>query len=307
LLTKRIAEYLKSFYRVKNMKSEERHKLHQNALAAWINQAIAAVKPYQNALLGAVILVILAIIIGTWWFSESASRAAAAWSQFFEAYQEGNSAALEKVAEDNPGSRAAMPADLVAADIQLAQGCYMLFINKATANQQLSKAADLYQQVRDRTSLPALRVQAVFGLARTREAQGQLPAAVQLYTEVAKNWPDSVYAKLSEKRLADLKRDSIKEMYDKFAKYDPKPMFTPPSGEKTGLDQIPAESPLFTPGPVEEKPPAKPEETPQAAGEEKPLAAPEQKPEATSQQMPENRPEGAQPADKSEKPAEGQK
>ncbi len=281
------------------MKSEERHKLHQNALAVWITQTITAVKPYQNAILGAIILVILGVIVAMWWTNESAAKAGGAWAQFFEAFQEGNSAALEKVAEDNPGSHAALPADLVAADIQLAQGCYMLFINKATANQQLDKAARLYQMVRDQSSLPALRVQAVFGLARTREAQGQLPTAIKLYTDVTGNWPDSVYAKMSEKRLADLKRDSIKEMYDKFAQFDPKPVFSQPSGEKTDLDKIPAESPLYTPGPSEQKSQATPEAKSQAMPEERRLWTPEENPQ--------NKPENAQPAEKSAKPAEGQK
>ena len=84
------------------MKSEERHKLHQNALALWLSETFTAIKPYQNAILAGIIVVILAAIFYAWWTSESASAASKAWTQLFAAFEDTNpSAALEKVAEDN--------------------------------------------------------------------------------------------------------------------------------------------------------------------------------------------------------------
>ena len=53
------------------MKSEERHKLHQNALAIWIAETMTTIKPYQNAILGGLIVVILVVIVAIWWTSES--------------------------------------------------------------------------------------------------------------------------------------------------------------------------------------------------------------------------------------------
>jgi len=228
------------------MKSEERHKLHQNALAVWLAQTFTTIKPYQNIILGGVIVVILAVIATTWWTNESAASANMAWTKYFSALDQGNSSALEKVAEDNPRSHAAPAANLVAADVMLAQGCNMLFINKALANQQLNNAVILYQKAREQTKLPALLAQATFGLARTRESQGKLDMAVELYTEVTTNWPDTAFAKMSSQRSEDLKRASTREIYDKFAQFDPKPAFSQQSGEKPNFDQMPEESPIST-------------------------------------------------------------
>jgi tetratricopeptide (TPR) repeat protein len=193
-----------------------------------------------------VIVVILAVIVATWWTSESTAQASRAWSQLFAAFDAGNTSALEKVAEDNRQSSAAPAADLIAADIQLIQGCNMLYVNKATANQELNKAAELYQSVRLQSKSSTLRAQATFGLARTRESQGKLEEATQLYKELTTEWPDTVFAKISLQRLEDLKRASTKEIYDQFAKFDPKPVFSQQPGEKPSFDKMPEESPLST-------------------------------------------------------------
>jgi predicted negative regulator of RcsB-dependent stress response len=234
------------------MKSEERHKLQQNELADWLAKTITTIKPYQNAIISGIIVLVLAVIFLTWWTSESSTQAGTTWKQYIEGISAGNTGALEKMAEDNPHSQASTAANLAAADIKLAEGCNMLFINKATANQELSKAAELYQRVRDQAKSPAILGQATFGLARTRESQGKLDEAIQLYTKAAGEFPNSVFAQMSTKRLDDLKLTSTKEMYDRFAQFDPKPAFSKPSGEKTGIDKIPDESPLYMPESITE-------------------------------------------------------
>jgi tetratricopeptide (TPR) repeat protein len=234
------------------MKSEERHKLQQNELADWLAKTITTIKPYQNAIISGIIVLILAVIFLTWWNSESSTQAGSTWRQYVEAISAGDTGALEKVAEDNPHSQASAAADLAAADIKLFQGCNMLFENKTTANQELSKAAELYQRVIDQAKSPAILAQATFGLARTRESQGKLDEAIQYYTKTASELPNSVYAQMASKRLEDVKQKSTKEMYDKFAKFDPKPAFSKPTGEKTGIDKIPEESPLYMPESITE-------------------------------------------------------
>ena len=230
------------------MKSEERHKLQQNALAEWITQTFAAIRPYQNAVLAAIIVLILAGFFAFWWFGESAAQSGETWTQLFTAFNENNPAALEKVADANPSSRAAPVADIVAADLLLAQGCNMLFVNKPTANQQLNKAVELYQLVVTRSSSPTLRAQATLGLAKSWEALGKLDAAASTYSQVKTDWPGTVYAKMASRRLDDLKRISTKELYDKFARFEPKPAFTQPPKSNTDLEKIPEEGPVFTPG-----------------------------------------------------------
>jgi predicted negative regulator of RcsB-dependent stress response len=287
------------------MKSEERHKLHQNALALWLSETFIAIKPYQNAILALIIVAILAVFFFAWWTSESASSASRAWTQLFAAFEETNpTAALEKVAEDNRRSHAAPAADLVAADIQLAQGCNMLFINKANANQQLSKALELYQAVSVQSSSPTLRAQATFGIARAWEALGKLDMAVKSYTEVTTEWPDTVYAQMSSRRLDDLKRVSTKEVYDKFAQFDPKPTFTQPPGAIPGLDKIPDEGPVYTPGAIKERgaDEKKTEKVDNKAEEKKPEDKTE-KPVDSGQSTGGEKPADSQPAPGADKPA----
>jgi tetratricopeptide (TPR) repeat protein len=295
------------------MKSEERHKLHQNALALWLNETFIAIKPYQNAIIAVIIVVIIAVIFATWWTSESASSASKAWTQLFMAFEEANTtAALEKVAEDNPRSHAAPAADLVAADLQLAQGCNMLFINKANANQQLNKALDMYQTVSVQSPSPAQRAQANFGLAKALEALGKLDAAIKAYTDVTTQWPDTVYAKMSLRRLDDLKRISTKEVYDKFARFDPKPTFTQPPGGIPGLDKLPDEGPVFTPkkpneqGVEEKKAENADNKTEANKPEEKTEKPAEKSTEKPADQGPSaggEKPAGAQPASGADMPA----
>ncbi len=263
------------------MKSEERHKLHQNALADWLANVFTTVKPYQNAILGGVIVVILAAITTMWWTNQSAAKGEKAWTGLFSALNNNSPSELTKVAEDNRRSPASTMALLIVADVQLAQGCNLLFINKAAANQELNKALDVYQAVLNQTKAETLRAQATFGLARVLEAAGRLDLAERQYQQVTTSWPNTTFARMAAQRLQDLQRLSTKQMYDRFAQFDPKPAFSQQPGQQPGqqqpgqpqpdLDKIPEESPIATPeAPAEQKP------------EEKNEAAPEAKPEQTS-------------------------
>ena len=286
------------------MKSQERHKLQQNALADWLAKVITATRPYHNAILTGLIVVILVFIVAAWWNSESAAQAENAWTQFFTAFGNSSTSQLVKVAEDYPRSKASPAAVLAAADLQLAQGCNLLFINKASANQELNKAVEMYQSVLDQTRSAVFRAQATFGLARTREAQGKLESAVELYSELTTQWPDTAFAQLAARRLEDLKRAATKELYDKFAQFDPKPAFSKEPAEKSGLDKLPEESPIFKLGTSsDQKPEEKAEDKPANKTEEsKPGENPE-KP-AVSQPSPSGeKPVDAQPAPVTDKPA----
>jgi tetratricopeptide (TPR) repeat protein len=263
------------------MKSEERHKLHQNALELWLIQTFEAIKPYQNMIIAGIIVLLVVVVFAFWWINESSSQSNTLWTQFYVAFYQRNPAVLENLAEANSRSSVAPVAQLAAADMQLAQGCNMLFVNKATANQSLNKAIELYTAVYQQNSTPILRAEAAYGLGQALESLGKLEEATKFYTEVTMSWPETVYAPMATSRLDDIKRTSIKEMYDKFAKFDPKPAFNQPSGinanpsnnatpkandnVKPGanLDKMPEETPVVIPDANIEKPAAdkKPEKT----------------------------------------------
>jgi len=221
------------------MKSEERHRLQQNVLAEWLTEVVNTVRPYANAILATVLLVVVVLILWRWWQQQSALASEHAWDELYSAANAQDSATLDRVAEQNPGTDAASWAAVLSADIHLAAGTDDLFSNKASASQELRKAIEKYLLVRKESRITALRERATFGLARayeamggTRQSEGELEKARETYEEVVKNWPDGTYQQAATIRLEDLKSQSTKAFYDKFAQYDPQPSFSTQPGEQ---------------------------------------------------------------------------
>ncbi len=251
------------------MKGQRRHELEQNVLADWLAGIVGSIKPYANAILGALLLLVAAMLVYTWWVRQSATQTAEAWDTFYKAMASGNPVEFGKVIEQYPGSHVAHWAAVVAGDVYLAQGCNRLFSSKATANQDLRKAVDDYLLVLDESRESMLRERASFGLARAQEAQGDLSKAITGYQDVGRHWPKGAYAAAAQRRLEDLKKPKTKAFYDKFAKYDPKPAFsdepgTPGKQPAFDLDSLPKDAPAVTPsdfmdlketGPGGKKPP----------------------------------------------------
>ncbi len=219
------------------MKSERRHELQHNALADWIGRNFQAIRPYGNAILAVISLVLLIAVGWLWWSRQVAAGDATAWNELYLAQVNNNPGELMDVAEKHPGTRVGHWAAVVAGDMHLAMGCEQLFTNKATAAQDLRKAVESYLRVLQDSQTPMLRERATFGLARayealsgTRQSQGELDKAVETYQTVVDKWPDGAYTEMARQRLDDLKRPATKEFYDKFAQYDPKPAFTEQPG-----------------------------------------------------------------------------
>jgi tetratricopeptide (TPR) repeat protein len=124
---------------------------------------------------------------------------------------------------------------VISGDIHLANGCGLLFANKANASQELQKALEEYTKVRGEARNPQLRERALFGLARTyealsgtRQSQGEMDKAIRGYQELVEKWKDGPYYALAKERLDDLGTTDAKTFYDKFAHYDPQPKVSPP-------------------------------------------------------------------------------
>jgi hypothetical protein len=234
------------------MKSEERHKLQQNELADYLAKAMERTKPYQNAILGGIILILVVILLVHWWNGKSATEQEVADAEIYRtlsvAMTTGDPTDLVAVADKYPDSPLALSGALTAADIYLNDACNLLFVNKLKANSDLESAVTLYTKLLPNVRDPFLKAKATFGLARAEECQNQLPKAKTHYQEIVSKWPDGPYGVLASRRLADIERPATKEMYDKFANYNPKP-FKDDSGilDKMQLSEpsgVP-EEPLF--------------------------------------------------------------
>ncbi len=233
------------------MKSEERHKLQQNELADYLARFVEKIKPYQNAILGGVVLILVIVLLVHWWNGKTDAAQQAANTEIYNAMgaalSTGDPSELAAVAEKYFENPAAAEAALTAADIHLNNGCNLIFVNKAKANAELGDAVDLYQKWLPRLKKPFMIAQAKFGFARAEECQNQLPEAKKHYDEIVKSWPDSSYGVLAARRLEDIERPATKEMYDKLANFDPKPF----KDDTGGLSD---KMPLFDPSNLPEEP-----------------------------------------------------
>jgi hypothetical protein len=248
------------------MKSERRHELQHNVLADWLATSFESLKPYQNMMFAAATLLVILVAAYAWWSRDAAERNTVAWDELGAAVDAGNPTLMSKVIDDRPGTVVAEMAAVVEGDQHLAIGCEQLFVNKATAQQELAKAVELYSSVRGQTRLPSLQERATYGLARAKEAKGDaddLKQALDLYEEVAK-LPSGAFVAAAGQRADDLKRQSTKQLYDRFALFDPKPAFSPGQGDRPSMDMnsLPKDGPIVMPdaSATERKPDEKPPE-----------------------------------------------
>ena len=251
------------------MKRERRHELETNELADWIGSIVAKIKPYQNTILGVVLLAAVAGAVYAWMSRRSAAEAGAAWDELYTVMLSGtmNPADFDAVATNHPGTTTAHWATVLAAEVHLARGCNELFTRKDMARDELRKAEERFRAVLDQCRIDALRERATFGLAQTNEADGDLGKALESwsspalkesgqkadrgYRGVLNLWPGGTYAAMADKRLKDLQRPSTRVFYDQFAKWEPKSPLADESGTpgvQPSTDLVlPDEGPLYTP------------------------------------------------------------
>ena len=188
------------------MKSERRHELQHNELAEWIIKSAQAVKPYQNLVVAGLVIVVVAIAAYTWWSGNRAKQTADAWNELNTGLAAMDRDRLSKVVEDFPDTHAGRTATVLLADFHLADGCNQRFVNKAPAEQELSKAIELYESDLKENPSALLRERSTFGLARAKESKGDLESARQYYKEVVRKWPNGAYAAVAQQRFNDLAR-----------------------------------------------------------------------------------------------------
>jgi hypothetical protein len=102
----------------------------------------------------------------------------------------------------------------------------MIFADKAQGRSRLQAAADTYAAVMSQRPEALAAERATFGLARAREALGELEAARRGYETLVKEYPNSPLRSLAETHAAALGRPATVAWYDWFVN-DAKPASTP--------------------------------------------------------------------------------
>ncbi len=232
------------------MKGERRHELEKNDLADRLAKTVKAIQPYQNAILGIVLLGAIGVGAFSWWSRQSSQEAGEAWNEFNTALLSRSPGEFEDLAKNYPGTPLANYAAVMAGDFRLAMGCDQRFASRANANLELGDAEENYRTALKKTKNPQLRQRAMFGLARTLEAQGSLDDAIEQYQGLVDEWPEGTYSTVAAARAEDLQRPATRKWYDDFAKFDPKPSVLegpgiPGQRLEFDIDSLPDDAPVF--------------------------------------------------------------
>ncbi|MCR4413986.1 MAG: hypothetical protein NUV77_16340, partial [Thermoguttaceae bacterium] len=119
------------------MKSEERHRLEQNALADWLGQVIVSIKPYWSTILVVAVALALVLAVTSWWRRSSAQGNEAAWEKFYTALRNatnsGDPRPLKQLADSQTGTAVGHWAAVAAADIHLVRGSREVFTQRSEA------------------------------------------------------------------------------------------------------------------------------------------------------------------------------
>jgi hypothetical protein len=223
------------------MKAQHRHELEANYLAGWLEAKLKQIQPYTQAILGAVIAVL--VVFGVWYYLRHMDTSAeqAASDQLVSALNDriNPAKALQDTIEAHPGTQQAILARLLRGEDLLRSGSELLFTNKAEGKKNLTSAAAEFGEV-ERTSQDAMiKAWALHGMARANESMGELERARRDYERLIKDFPNSALKDDAQRHLTKLNEQSTKQFYDWFAKQDPAP---------TSMDQLPGrpgQKPVF--------------------------------------------------------------
>ena len=209
--------------------------------------------------------------------SQRAAEQAAGWEECLTALAEGEQGRLGDVAARYRGTPAAWWAELVLADTALADGNGLLMTDRQRARERLASAADLYMAVNAQRPSDLAAERGIFGLARTRESQGQLEEASRGYEAIVAEYPDSPFRGIAEERIAALAMPATQRWYKWFetqvvavaapATPAAKSAAVPASEPPAPPESKPADPPRDTPSPTAEPAASKPAASKPAASE----------------------------------------
>ena len=215
------------------MKTERRHELQNNELAAWLTVWIEKIQPYLKTVLGVLILG-LVIILGIFIVQNREQQATAqAWSTYFNAYGNGNDTRsrnpeeFKDVSETYPQTPPGMWAMQSAGDLDLTSGAIQLFRDRDAGRDELQNAVESYEKIATTTNDPMLKPRAIFGWGQALEALGEIEAARKKYEQVVTGaeeggeFEGSVVAELASQRVSALDQPATQAWYGWFAEQKP--------------------------------------------------------------------------------------
>ena len=192
------------------MKSEHRHDLETNELAAKLAQWIEQIKPYFGTITTGALLA-LAILVGVTYMQKATkARRADAWDSYHLAVEEPalDLEALKQAAEQNAGTEMAKWADLTWADGQVHRATRLYFRNRDAANDHMDKAEGVFKRTLSSGGDNSMISRAHLGLGRIAEMQNKLAEAKEHYLAVTGS-----FSTLAAERAEMLDEEEVSEDY----------------------------------------------------------------------------------------------
>lgn len=211
------------------MQTENLSEIDDNDLARATITILERIRPHLRTIAMAVGLVFAGLAAWTLVSSQRDAEKMQAWDACLAAFSARDGAQLGQVTSRYPGSAAAVWSQILLADGSLAEGTELMFVDRARARERLDAAAGIYAGVMSQRPAEVAAERAIFGLAKAREALGDLAAAKQGYETLVAEHPRSPLRGLAESRLAALGRPAVPEWYHWFESHDAKAPATPES------------------------------------------------------------------------------
>ena len=201
-------------------------EIDDNDLAQATMSIVDRIRPHLTTILAAIGIGFAAMAAWTLVSSQKAAEKAKAWDECLAAVASRDASRLSGVSTRFPDSAAGVWSQILLADNALSEGARMIFVDKPLGRERLQAAADTYAAVMSQRPQALAAERATLGLARAREALGELEAARRGYETLVKEYPNSPLRGLAESHAMTLGRPATAAWYDWFAK-DAKPATTP--------------------------------------------------------------------------------
>lgn len=213
------------------------HEAEKTELEKWLRNGAKKVEPYTNQILIGVIAIAVAAAIAIYAFRTTRATETVAWQSYLSAESPED---YLKVAENYPNGEVAVWAALQAGRRYLDEGLGPALTDRESSDKSLTNAKDAFTKVLNNANAtdPA-KADAIYGLATALEVLSgdDLSQAVEQYQRLIDNYPTSDHVAWAEKRIEELKKDSVIAFYKWFREQNPNPEdrklpseFTTPDG-----------------------------------------------------------------------------
>jgi hypothetical protein len=202
------------------MKSERRHELQENELAAYLGKINRAIEPYSK-LIAIVVGVIAVASIGLALYQNktSAERSDATLA-LIQASASEDPAELAQISATYPGTAAGNWAQLYEGNAYLVEAAQTLYSDRAAAEDLIRRARSSLNEALSTSDNMILRSRAHFGLARAAEMLGEIDAAIDQYRECIEVNESEAMVELANERIESLSKPETKDFLAWFGDQD---------------------------------------------------------------------------------------